>query len=167
MPEKETIFSSMIKYKGIFSFKDTYLFCHRWLTEETGLDVSEEKYDEKINGDVKMIEVVWKGEKKVTDYFKYEVNVKFVVEALKNVEINQGGAKISTNSGGIGVEIKGTLVRDYQGKFELSAFNKFLRGVYEKWVIPARVEEYKTKLAQNCDEFLNQTKAYLDLEGKK
>jgi hypothetical protein len=72
--------------------------------------------------------------------------------------MNEGSVKLST---------KGILVRDYKGKFEMSAFNKFLRSIYEKWVIPARIEEFKDKIARDCDEFLNQAKAYLDLEGKR
>ena len=168
MPEKETVFSSTVTYTGVFSFKDFYKFCYEWLKEETGMDpLAELKYEEKIAGDLKFILVKWKGEKKVTDYFKNEVEIEFKIDGLTNVEINQGGAKVNTNKGKVKITIKGNLVRDYEGKFELSAFKKFLRSIYEKWVIPARVLEYKEKLAKDCDEFLTQAKAYLDLEGKK
>ncbi len=168
MAEEETIFSSKIKYNGIFSFKDFYSFCYEWLTEETGLDpLTEEKYEEKIKGDTKEIVVEWKGGKELTDYFRFDMKVKFELKNLKEVEISQEGAKIKTNDGSVKVTVKGILVRDYQGKFEMSAFNKFLRSIYEKWVIASRIEEYEGKVAGHCDEFLNQAKAYLDLEGKK
>ena len=57
MAEKDIIFSSKIKYGGIFSFKDFYRFCYDWLVDETGLGVVEEKYAEKLEGDAKMIEI--------------------------------------------------------------------------------------------------------------
>ena len=167
MPEKDTVFSSKIKYSGIFSFKDFYAFAYSWLSEEMGLSVSETKYEEKISGDSKSIAVEWIGTKEVTDYFKFEVGVSLKVSGLTNVEINQNGAKVSTNKGGIEVGIKGTLIKDYKGKFELSAFKKFLRGIYEKNVIASRISEYAGKLSGSCDGFLGQSKAYLDLEGKK
>jgi len=167
MPEKDTIFSSKISYSGIFSFKDFYKFCYEWLKEETGLELSETKYSEKIEGTTKQITVEWTGERKLTDFFKFEAGVTFKTTALKEVEINQGGARIKTNSGSIEVGIKGILVRDYEGKFETSAFKKFMRSIYEKWVIPSRVEEYQGKILTSCDTFLNQSKAYLDLEGRK
>jgi hypothetical protein len=167
MPEKETVFSSKIAYGGVFSFKELYKFCYEWLKEETGLEISETKYEEKIVGESKNIVVKWAGEKKVTDYFKFEVEIAFGIDGLTNVEINQGGAKINTNKGKVNLTVKGNLVRDYDGKFEGTAFKKYLRSSYEKWVIPSRVGEYGDKLTQDCDEFLNQTKAYLDLEGKK
>ena len=168
MAEKETIFSSAIKYEGIFSFRDFYKFCYEWLTEETGMSpLAEEKYEEKIVGSEKEIKIEWKGQRKITDYFRFDVEVKFEIKKLKEVEIAQGGAKIKTNEGSVKINLKGILVRDYEGKFEKTAFNKFLRSIYEKWVIPSRIEEFQVKISKDSDEFLNQAKAYLDLEGKK
>ena len=167
MAEKDIIFSSKIKYNGIFSFSDFYKFCYDWLKEETGLDISEDKYTEKLAGNSKNIKIKWTGTKKVTDYFKFEIVIEFDLVGLTNVEINQDNKKIKTNKGSVEVKVKGTLIRDYQGKFETTAFKKFLRSIYEKWVIVSRIEQMEDKLIGNSDEFLNQTKAYLDLEGKK
>jgi len=167
MAEKDTLFSSKIKYGGIFNFADFYNFCYDWLTQETGLDVAETKYAEKLSGDSKNIDVEWKGFKKLTDYFKFEVAVKFKIVALTPVEIVKDGKKIKTNKGGVEVSIKGILVRDYAGKFETTAFKKFLRSIYEKWVITSRIEQFEGKIIGDCDEFLSQSKAYLDIEGKR
>jgi len=167
MAEKDTIFSSKMKFSGIFSFRDFYKFCHEWLSEETGLNVAEEKYVEKIKGDTKEMDVEWKGTKKLTDYFKFEAGIKMRITNLKQVEVNQNGVKIKTNQGDVEVKVKGILIKDYQGKFETSAFNKFLRNIYEKWVITSRIEQFEDKISGDCDEFLAQAKAYLDLEGKK
>jgi len=122
---------------------------------------------EKLTGDSKKMEINWTGTKKLTDYFKLEANISFKVSGLTKVEINQNGAKVQTNKGRVEVSIQGILIRDYQGKFEKSAFQKFLRGIYEKWVIPSRIEEYEGKIILSLDEFLSQTKAFLDLEGKR
>jgi len=167
MAEKDTIFTSKITNTGIFSFPDLYRFCYDWLTDETQLDIVEEKYAEKLMGESKNIEVVWKGSREVTDYFKYEIKINFRILGMTKIEINQGGAKISTNKGYVEIKVSGTLVRDYKGKFEKSAIQKFFRSIYDKWVIPARIEQYEGKLIGGCDQFLNQAKAYLDLEGKK
>ena len=167
MPEKDTIFASKIKYTGILPFKDFYNFCYSWLTEETELELAEEKYKEKITGDAKDIEIEWVGVREVTDYFKFEIKIKFQIFGLIEVEVQEGNAKIKTNKGIVKMNIKGMLVRDYEGKFEKTAGRKFLRSIYEKWVIPSRIKEYEDKLVEDSDEFLTQAKAYLDLEGKK
>jgi hypothetical protein len=41
-----------------------------------------------------------------------------------------------------------------------------LRGVYDKYIVRARVEDYERKLFGEADEFLAQMKAFLALEGK-
>ena len=165
--EKEEIFSSKVKYEGIFSFKDFYKFCYDWLTDETGILIAEKKYAEKIVGDAKEINIEWEGTKKVTDYFKYSVKAKFRILKLKEVEIMQGNAKVKTNKGSVEVKTSGNLLRDYEGKFEKSSFRVFLRSIYDKWVITSRIRQMEDKLIGKCDEFLNQAKAWLDLEGKK
>jgi len=165
--ELNTVFSSTIKYNGIFNFPEFYKFCYEWLTEETGLNIQEVKYEEKIQGETKKIIVEWTGERKLTDYFRFDIKLKLSIGGLANVEINHGGVKVKTNKGSVTVAFKGILVRDYEGKFESTAFNKFLRGIYEKWVITSRIEEFEDKISVDSDEFLSQTKAYLDLEGRK
>ena len=167
MAEQETIFSSKIKYDGIFSFKDFYNFCYDWLTEESGFSISEDKYSEKLEGNSKSMEIKWTGTQKVTDYFKFKIVVKFRIIALTTIEISKENTKIKTNKGTVEIKTTGDLIRDYQGKFEINAFQKFLRSIYEKWVIPSRIDEFEDKLFGKCDEFLSQAKAYLDLEGKK
>jgi len=167
MPEKDKIYSSKVKYTGIFNFSEFYKFCHEWLTAEQEFEVIEEQYVEKLKEDKKDIEFKWTGSKKVTDYFKFEIKVEFRILGLEKVEVVENNAKVKTNKGNVEIKCSGTLIRDYESKFETNAFQKFLRGIYEKWVIPSRVGDYEDKLAGNCDEFLAQVKAYLDLEGKK
>lgn len=167
MAEKDTIFSSEIKYGGVFSFKDFYQFCHDWLSEEEGLTVKEGKYEEKIKGDEKEIKAEWSADKKLTDYFKFEMKVGIEASALKDVEAVKEGVKIKTNKGSVKVKVKGIIVKDYDGKFEGTATKKFMRSIYEKWVIPSRVDQMEDKIVSACDRFLGQSKAWLDLEGKK
>jgi len=168
MAEKDKVFSSKIKYGGVVNFGAFYKFCYDWLKEETGLILAEDKYAEKLSGDSKNIDVEWTGTTELTDYFKFEAKVVFKVIGLTSIEITQDGKKVKTNKCiSVEVSIKGNLLKDYKGKFEKTAFQKFLRGVYEKMVIPSRVDEFQTKVINDCDEFLSQAKAYLDLEGKK
>ena len=167
MAEKDQVFSSQVKYDGVFSFKDFYKFCYEWLTEETDLKLTEPKYVEKVKGNSKDIDVEWEGSRKLTDYFKSSIKISFEINSLKEVEVNQGGKKITTNQGSVKIKVKGTLVKDYQSKFEQNAAQKVWRGIYEKWIIPARVKEFEDKVLGDCDNFLSQAKAYLDLEGKK
>jgi len=168
MAEEEKVFSSKVKYDGIFSFKDFYKFCHEWLTEETNLDdFEEEKYAEKLSGDAKDIDVEWTGQRKLSDYFKEKIKVKLSVKHMSQVKLKKGNVEVDSNKGSVEVKVSGILIKDYQGKFEMTGFRKFLRAIYEKYVIPATVNALKEKVADDCNEFLGQAKAFLDLEGRK
>jgi len=167
MAEKDTLFKNSIKYNGIFSFEDFYKFCYNWVTDQTGLDVSEDSYTEKIKENGKEIDIEWTCSKKLTDYFKFEMKIKFEIKMLKSIEVMQDSKKIKTNSGEVKATVKGILIKDYDGKFEKSAFTKFMRSIYEKWIIASRVEQFEEKIFGDCDEFLVQSRAWLDLEGKR
>ncbi len=167
MAEKEDVFSSKIKFDGLLDFSGFYKFCYDWLSEERGFGLSETAYKEKIKGDSKDIDIEWKGSSKATDYFRFDIKVEFQVIGMKDVEVVKDGTKIKMNKGGVQVKIKGTLVRDYNGKFETTPTQKFMRSVYEKWIIPSRIDQYEGKIVGMCDEFLSQAKAFLDLTGKR
>ena len=167
MVEKNVVFSSKIKYEGIFSFADFYKFCYDYITEELDFGVAENEYSEKLKGDTKELAIEWEGEIKITDYFKYVIKVNFLIFNLANIEVQQEGKKKKTNKGILSVAVKGTMVSDYDGKYETSPMLRFFRGVYEKWIIPSKIEQIEEKLISDCDDFLSQAKAYLALEGKK
>ncbi len=168
MPGKDTVFDSKIKYNGIFNFKDFYKFCHDYIEEELQIgDLSELEYQEKISGMAKEIKIKWEGSRKFTDYFKFTIKIEFHIIAMTEVELNQGGRKIKTNKGDLKLSVKGVYEKDYQGNYDSTAFKQFLRGVYEKFIIPSRVKEFEDKISGACDDFLGQAKAWLDLEGRK
>jgi len=167
MAERQTIYTSKMKYKGIFSFKDFYKFCYDWLKDEVNLELGEKKYIEKITGNSKTVEVKWFGKRKLTDYFEFDIEVEMKITDLTNVEVNQDGQKISTNKGYLEMTVKGDMLRDYEGKFETNAYAKFMRSIYEKWIIVERIHHFEDEIANYYDEFLSQAKAYLDLEGKR
>jgi hypothetical protein len=166
MVEKKQIFSSRINYEGVVSFSDYYKFCYDWLTKQIDLILQEKNYIEKIKGDTKDLSIDWSGEKPLTDYFKFEILIQFRVFGLKNVEIFENKQKVKTNKGRVEMQVNGTLIRDYSGKFETTPFRKFMRNVYEKWIISSEIEKFEEYIMLQCDEFLKQAKAYLDLEGK-
>ena len=167
MSEKNKIFGSKVKWVGVSNWRALYKFCYDWLMDETGLNwLQEEKYEETLKGNQKDIDVKWVGPKKLTDYFRIWIEVKFEVRNLEEVEINKDGKKTKANNGRFKIIVDGYLERDYQGKFERSAFEKFLRSVYERWVIPSRIDQFEGKIFMECDEFLNQAKAFMTIEGQ-
>jgi hypothetical protein len=166
MSEKELICETKVKYSGIFNFKDLYNFVYDFLTDK-GFFVEEKSYSEKVKPEGKEIEIKWVCLKKITDYFRYEIVINFRITGLLDVEITKEGKKFVSNKGDVEIKFSGSLERDYENKFETSAFLKFMRGVYDKYVIKSRIEKMEDKLAEIIVESSNQVKAYLALEAKR
>jgi len=166
MAEKDTKYKEKIKHKGTFVFKDFYTYTYDWLTGED-YKVTEKKYSEEIEGDAKKLEIEWEAEKKVSDYFRFLIKIDWKILRMKEIEVVKEGKKMKMNSGQVEMTIKGILVKDYESKWEDHPFWKFARGIYDRYIIKSRIDEYEDKIIEEANEFISQCKAFLVLEGKK
>ncbi len=165
MAEKSEVFNQVLKSKGFWNFTELYNFCFNWLVDE-GYNVKEKEYVEKIGGAGKEINITWEAAKKVTDYFKNEVNVSWHILGMKDAEIEREGRKESTNKGEVKITIKGNLVRDQEDRWETKPFWKFMRGTYEKYVIRTTIDEYEDRLEGKMKSYVGDVKAFLQVEGR-
>ena len=166
MAEKDLIVKEKLEHSGIFDFPTLYSFAHSWL-KEGGYGVNEDRYSEKVGGGKRDIIIEWKATKNISDYFREEYKIKFEIKELTNVEVEIDGEKKKTNQGKVEVEISGTLVKDKESKWETSPFNKFLRDVYNKFIIPARVNDRAESVGNTARTFLEKIKSFLELSAKR
>ena len=167
MVEKDTIIKEAVKFAGIGDFKGIYSHAYDWLKEEE-FSISEENYVEKIAGDAKDIEIVWSASRVLTDYFKISLNIKWRILGMTDVEAEIDGKKEKMNKFvEIKIETKGVLVKDYDSKWEKTGMWKFLKEIYQKYVIPGRTREKEVQVAEVVQEFKEEMKAFLVLTGKK
>ncbi len=166
MAEKDTLYSEKIKHKGIFDFKGLYSYAYDYLNSE-GYDIMETKYSEEITGDSKEIKIEWEAEKKISDYFKFSIKMGWKFLGLKKIKIKKEGKEIDTNSGVAEIKFKAILIKDYENRWEDAPIWKFLRGVYDRYLIRSRIDEYETKIITELNDFIDQIKSFLVLEGKK
>jgi len=165
MVERDTIFEGKVKQTDIFDFKEMYNFLYKWLVDE-GYKVDEKNYSEKVTATGKELEIEWEAKKKISDYFRFVLKPKWRILGMTSVEVDKDGKKVGMNKGQVEIKVGAILEKDYEARWENSAFLKFLRGVYDKYIIRARVEGYEKKLFGEADEFLAQMKSFLALEGK-
>jgi len=166
MAEKDKIIEQKVKHVGLFDFKETYQFLYRWFIDE-GYDVEEQKYIEEVTGDSKKIEIIWVNTKKISDYFKNEVKLGWRVIGMKTIEVDRGGQKVKINTGSIEIKFTGNLIKDWEGTWENNPMMKFLRGVYDKYIVEGRIKKYEDKLFKDTNEIMEQAKAFFALEGIK
>ena len=165
MVEKDKIYKGKIKQSGIFNFKDFYEFLYDYFMDEN-YDVFESKYTEKLKGDSKDLEIKWRAVKEVSDYFRFEISSHWFILGMKKVRVKKEGEEISMDSGTIEIKFDGVLVKDWENRWESSPFFKFLRGLYDRYIIRSRIDDYELKLFQEINEIIAQAKSFLAIEGQ-
>ncbi len=166
MAEKEDIIKEKLDHSGVFDFKAVYGFAHSWL-KDSGFGVVEDKYSEKVSGNARDISVEWSIEKKLSDYFKMEGKVEFDIKGLTDVEVEIDTERKKMNKGKISITMKSVLLMDYKGEWESGAFYRFLRDVYNKYVIPTRVKNMKNIVEKNIISLKEEIKSFLELSGRR
>jgi hypothetical protein len=167
MADKDLLVKEKVDHSGIFSFSGLYSFAHSWLKDKEDYGVIEDKYTEKVSGDKRDIRIEWTATKKLGDYFKIEIKLEFNAIEMTDVEVEIDGQKKKMNKGKVTVEVKGALIKDYSSKWEEKPFNKFLREVYNKYIIPQRVEGLEDKVRADTKMLKDDMKAFLDTTGRR
>jgi len=166
MSEKDKVFSSKVQdKKAIFDLGSVYDFCFTWLNDENYI-VMEDKYSEKIKPNGKELEIIWTAKKKVSDYFRFILKIRWFIIGLKDVEVEKNGNKVKMNKGDFEITVKGVLERDYEHSWEQNQFYKSLRKMYNRFIVRGRIDQYEEKLYGEADDFLAEVKAFLALEAK-
>ena len=84
---------------------------------------------------------------------------------MTSVEVTKGNVKVEMKRGIIETTVTGYLEKDYEHRWETSPISKFLRGLYDKFIIRSRIEGYQEQVMIEVDELVAQAKAFLALEG--
>ena len=166
MAEKDNVAKRKVRHVGIFDFKETYRFAYDWLTGE-GYDVLEKNYTEKITARGKEIEIEWTCYRKISDYFRFVIKANWRILGMNDVEVEEEGKKVKMQKGDITINFTAILEKDYESRWEGNALYKFLRGLYERYIIKSRIEAYEEKIFGELDELIAQMRAYLALTIKK
>ncbi len=162
MVEKDKVAGGKLAHSGLFNLKELYLFFKSWLEDQEYI-ISEKKYSEKIKAEGKEIEIQWTASREVSDYFSLSWNITFIAFRLTKQEVHG----ISLDKGILEIKIEAFLEKDPDSKWESHPFVKFLRDVYDRYVIRERIDDYSTQLTEEVDEAITQLKTFLSLETKR
>ena len=165
MAQKKDVYKATLKQVGYWSYKELYNMTFNWLKDHD-YDVQEDKYEDKSSADGKEIIIRWIGKKKVTDYFKYHIQLDWHILRMNDAEVEVDGKKIKMNKGEVKIEFKGTLIKDYEKRWQDKPVHKFLRSMYEKYIIREAIEEYENDLKDDTKEMIKDTKAFLRIPAQ-
>lgn len=166
MGEEKDVLKGSIKHKGLFNYADFYNFCYNWFKNEDYL-LLEKEYTEKVSSFGKEIVIKWASTKKISDYYQNLIDVKWHILGMTDAEVEENGKKIKTNKGEIKLEVSAKLKKDWEETWDKNPAWKFLRGIYDRYIMRTTEDEYEVKLIEKTEEFMEDAKAFLNLEGKR
>ena len=162
MALKSNVYKQSVKKVGYWNYKDLYNFSFGWL-KDNNYKISEKEYTEKNPEVGKEIVLVWEAAKRVTDYFKNTISIKWHILAMNSAEIERAGVVEKTNKGEVKIEVSADLIKDYEDAWEKKPLIKFFRGIYDSYVIKRTTDEYEDRLIDDAKEFIEQIKSFLEL----
>ena len=166
MAEYDKIAASKVKHDGIFDFKEVYRFLYT-LASDLEYEIEERTYSEKNTPKGKEVEIHWIVKRKVSDYFRFRMKVDWLILGMTDVEVVKEGVKTKVNKGSLEINFTCYLEKDYENRWEASALIKFLRGLYDNYIIRGRISDYEDKILEEMSEMTEQLKAFLVLEARR
>lgn len=167
MTEKDLLIKERVEKDGLLSFKEFYRFAHSWFKDEQYEPIVEEKYQEKMSGGSRDMVIEWRTWKRISEYFQIEAWIKMEIFGMTEVEVEIDGKKKKMNKGRIMMEIKGSLIKDPDSKWDGTAMYRFIREMYDKYVIPAKVDRLEDKIKDDVRDFKEACKSFLELQGRR
>jgi len=164
MTEKEIVAKDLkIKQKSVFDMGELYSVMFNWFGQHN-YDFQEKQYLEKKNANgSRDLEIIWIATKKINDYFKFQIEVKFRPVMLTDVEVEIDGKKVGMNKGNNEIIFNAALLKDYEGKWDNNPLKRFMREVYDTYIIRDRIGDYKGELYAEIYELVDEVKAFLNM----
>ncbi|MFH1210814.1 MAG: hypothetical protein V1645_02755 [archaeon] len=143
-PGKETrlkIFANRVIQEGPFDINLIYKNLKEWFdSHKYGYHELENTTSFKPKG--AEIKLKMRGEKEVTEYYKFSITVAFLILETEKIKID---GKVLDN-GKLEARVEVFMEMDYKKKFEKSKFAKFIRFVYNNYIIKQQISsEYGGK----------------------
>ncbi len=151
-----------VRWVGTTDFAELYRFIKNWL-EDRGF-VKEErdlerKYVERRSGGAKLLEIAWHGEQKISEYYKLNMDVTFLIIGVTEIEAQIGDVKRKLDKGDFEIRISSNveITDDKWNQYSL------LKKIYFRIVARKRLPVYKREIYIKTYELQDAIKEFLAL----
>ena len=152
-----------IQYVSVVDYDDFYKKIVRWF-ELKGYSFREVEYRDIEDAKGKSFEIIWEATNNVDDYAKFVIKMETMALGFQKLEMEKDGKKIKTNKANFTIKIDSKIIMDYQDQFG-NGFKKILREMYDKYIIPSRISNYKQSLEDDTNELMAEIKSFFAMFG--
>lgn len=148
-----------IERDGIFDMKRLYKQMRDWF-EENNYIYMEKENTTNVKDKGTEIKLTMTGERKVTDYFKFEIEAKFLIVETQKVKVKDK----ELDKGKMIVFVKPIIYFDYRNIWSKNKFSKTLRYIYNNFIIKKKIDDvYSAALKFEADDLLKTMKDAMEM----
>ncbi|HIH38606.1 hypothetical protein J4460_01385 [Candidatus Woesearchaeota archaeon] len=163
MAERTLVVDHMrLMYEGLFDVEELYAMIQEWFREK-GYDKREDKNYETVTPTGKYVELVLEPWKKITDYAKFVVKIRMVMEDVKKVDIEREGLKVTVNQGKVSMIFDAWFETDYENRWESKPEFFFIRTMFDRFIFVPYTERFKARLLEDVNQLYGNIKGFLNL----
>lgn len=147
-----------VSQEAIFEFDELYKMLKKWFSDHN-YDFFEREYlDTREEGSVSN-SIKWEAERKVDEYTKFHIEVRLKCDNVKQV-IKKDRKAVK---GILVIKFECFLEKDYEDNWEKNFMLKFMRAVYDNFLLRGKFDKYAEDLREETYDIFNQTKSFLRL----
>ncbi len=163
MAQRKILISDLtIEYEGLFDAFELFKLMDEWFHNQ-GYEKQEIRDTERVREKGKTIDYEIMPYKKMSDYVKYEIDIRVMIKDMIQTEIKKDNKPIKINKGKITILFSAFLVTDLLERWESKPLFFFLRTIYDKFVNKKYMERYDAGLMKDVENIHTELKAYLNL----
>jgi len=167
MPISHSTKKFLIRYKGVLDLEGLYRVIVQWLKTRRYW-FQETTYKHKVPSPFGAEEEIqFKAERKCNEYYLHNITIYFHVYDQQEVEVIKEGKKQKLIKCRVEILLSGTLVCDYQGRFDKTAVLQKLRQFAHDHIIKHQVEDvWYDELYYRIVKLQAMIKDYIDMQSK-
>lgn len=163
--EEVTILKTRFKYSGQYSLSSYYNLMYD-IFRSMGYGVEETNYIRKLNpdGSQKEIELVWDCLGTIDGYSKIKINAKTLIVGIGTQQTQIDGKPVTRDVGTLELEMKSSILIDYENRWESNPIMRHLKGFYDKYFYKPVFDNLIAKTAGNHYKVENEMKAFFNMQ---
>jgi len=163
MAEKNIALTGLtVSYEGLFNVFELYKIVDDW-QKKHNYDKTEKQSIEYIRPEGKYIELEMEPYRKESDYVKFVIKIKMVMENLKETVVEIDDEKKKMHEGKVTVVFDAWLETDYEEAWHTKPGIYFLRILIDKYIYKIYTEKFLGDLRAEVNDLMTQIKSFLNL----
>ena len=159
MAKEVLIPKTVIMQEAVFDFSRLYKDMKYWFDQKL-YTFHELRNEQKESARGTELEIEWVGEREIDNYFKFKITILFLGNDIDRLQAEEGNI---VHQGNLKIFIEGTLIMDYNDKFQDGKFTEFLGKIYNDVIMIKKRNNYEIRLSGEIAELKNLIKEHLQL----